>query len=293
MHGRVRSFFSKKNHDVPDSQRHKRFKSLASIASNFKTNLHHIIDRAYVMLACNFKTFVINLDSSKARWQTCQQQLENVPIERISAVDGRQLNNDELNRHFNIQLNQRQYHKTLTAGEIACYMSHRKVWAKIVEENLDFALVLEDDFLLTGDLHELLSSVAAIAQPWHCIKLTEYPIKRKELSSKPLGKFHLVSYNKVPARTGAQLISQAGAKRLLLASEKFGRPVDIDLQYWWEHNLIVIGLKPYIFAVNHSSGSDIEAIFQRKKTQTRHLSKLYQQLYFYLGNQRAIKQEPF
>lgn len=250
------------------------------------------------MLTSNYKIFVINLDSSNDRWQKCQKQLdslqiESVYIERISAVDGRKLNKPALNKYFDPSLNQQQYHKTLTAGEIACYMSHRKVWSKIVEENLAFALVLEDDFLLTGDLDKLLATVKSIATPWHCIKLAEYPLKRKELSSQAVDNFHLVTYDKVPARTCAQLISLTGAKRLLQSSERFGRPIDIDLQHWWERNLIVFGLKPYLFKVNHASASDIETIFKRKKNKTRYLSKLYQQLYFYLENQRAIKEENF
>ena len=251
------------------------------------------------MPACNYKTFVINLDSSKKRWRESQKQLLNIQlestqnnnthVERVSAIDGKTMSWTELNRHFDAQLNRLQYHKTLTAGEIGCYLSHRKTWSKIIEENLDFALVLEDDFILNGQIEKMFATVATIDQPWHCIKLAEYPIKRKELSSLPLTDFNLVSYDKVPARTCAQLISQAGAKRLLRYTERFGRPVDIDLQYWWEHDLIVLGLKPYLFKINRTSISDIETIHNRKKTKTRHFSKIYQQLYFYVENQRAIK----
>jgi len=240
------------------------------------------------------KVFVINLDASTLRWQKSQEQLERLQIpktsiERLSAVDGNVISDAQRNRHFDTTLNQQQYHKTLTAGEIACYLSHRKVWAKIVAEDLDFALVLEDDFILNGDLSALFATAAMIEQPWHCIKLMEYPLKRKELSRQRINNFELVRYKKVPARTGAQLISLSGAKKLLLASEKFGRPIDIDLQYWWENDLTILGLKPYLFQVNHSSVSDIENISRRNSVKTRYLSKLYQQMYFYLENQRAIK----
>ncbi|MDU0353394.1 glycosyltransferase family 25 protein [Paraglaciecola aquimarina] len=242
----------------------------------------------------SYKIFVINLDSSNTRWQACKKQLKMEShslnyIERISAVDGRTLSSTQINQHFDSALNQEQYHKTLTAGEIACYMSHRQTWRKIVTENLDFALVLEDDFLLTGNMQELLETVTKIKQPWHCIKLAEHPIKRKELNGYTLNNFRLVNYDKVPARTCAQVISNAGAKRLLASSKKFGRPVDIDLQHWWEHKLIILGLKPYIFEVNQKTTSDIESISTRKNTQTRHISKLIQQFYFYIKNQQAIK----
>lgn len=248
------------------------------------------------MQNCNYKIFVINLDSSNTRWLESKKQLnialkDNTQVERISAVDGRKLNKTELNKHFDTNLNRQQYHKTLTTGEIACYMSHRKVWNKIVSDNLDFALVLEDDFLLTGELSKLFDTVTTIEEPWHCIKLAEYPIKRRELKSQTLDNFRLVNYDKVPARTCAQIISHTGAKQLLLSTEKFGRPIDIDIQHWWEHHLKVLGLKPYTFMINHLSTSDIENIFQRKNIKTRHISKIFQQFYFYIRNQQAIKEE--
>lgn len=250
------------------------------------------------MTTFNCKILVINLDSSKARWQTSLRQLNtllspDLVLERVSAVDGRTLTSSEIARHFDHKLNQVQYHKTLNRGEIGCYLSHRKAWAQIVADNLDFALVLEDDFVCRKQLDALFNAVASIQQPWHCIKLTEYPIKRKELSSQRLDRFRLVTYDKVPARTCAQFISRAGAIRLLAASEQFGRPVDIDLQHWWEHELIVLGLKPYVFQVSEQFASDIDTLGLRKHSKTRHLSKIYQQLYFYLENQRALKAAHF
>jgi glycosyl transferase family 25 len=235
------------------------------------------------------KIFVINLDSSKERWRECQKQLPIITFERISAINGADLSDVQLNECFDVNLNKWQYHKTLTAGEIGCYMSHRKAWEKIIEENLDFAVVLEDDFLLNGSIEELVDNIAKITQSWHCIKLAKYPVKRKELTSYLIDMFRLVTYDKVPTRTCAQAISKEGAKRLLRVSSRFGRPVDIDMQYWWEHDLTIFGLKPYIFNLNDSSESDIERIFSRKKAHSRSFSKILQQVYFYVENNNASK----
>ena len=67
-------------------------------------------------------------------------------FERVNAIDGSKLKHNELKHHYDVDLNRRQYHSVLTLGEIGCYLSHRKVWQKIVDEHLDFALVLEDDY---------------------------------------------------------------------------------------------------------------------------------------------------
>jgi glycosyl transferase family 25 len=57
------------------------------------------------------------------------------------------------------------------------------VWQKIVDEHLDFALVLEDDFINNTDISKLMVDVANIKQPWYCIKLAESSIKRKIIFS--------------------------------------------------------------------------------------------------------------
>lgn len=233
------------------------------------------------MLGISNKIFVINLDRSKNRWLESQNQLNGCEVERVSAVDGAKLEAELLNACFDEGLNRQRYHKVLTSGEIGCYLSHRKVWQKIVDKNLDFALVLEDDFITKTDVLSLLNDVSNIKQPWHYIKLAEYPIKRKAIFSEKIGSVNLVTYNQVPAKTCAQIVSLAGAKRLLAMSEKFGRPVDIDIQHWWESGLCVFGVQPYPFEINKSMGSDIESKGDRKNSKSRRMFKLYKQVIFY------------
>lgn len=232
------------------------------------------------------RIFVINLAESKERWLDSQKQLAGFEFERVQAVDGAKLDMSELYKHFDQRLNRQQYHKILTPGEIGCYLSHRKVWQRIVDENLDFGIVLEDDFINRTDIKVLINDIAQINCPWHCIKLAEYPIKRKAVFSQKIGNANLVTYNKVPARTCAQVISLTGAKHLLAMSEKFGRPVDIDIQHWWEGGLQVFGLQPYPFEINQSMDSDIENKGERKKSKVRYFFKMYKQVVFYFKNKR-------
>jgi glycosyl transferase family 25 len=93
-----------------------------------------------------------------------QSQLWNFDFERVSAIDGSKLDHDALTRIYDAELNYQQYHSVLTPGEIGCYLSHRKVWQKIVNENLYFALVFEDDFINNAALSKLMYDVAQIDQ---------------------------------------------------------------------------------------------------------------------------------
>jgi glycosyl transferase family 25 len=63
-----------------------------------------------------------------------KSQLYNFDFERVNAVDGGKLKHDELSDHHDVDLNRQQSHCLLTLGEIGCYLSHRKVWPKIVDE---------------------------------------------------------------------------------------------------------------------------------------------------------------
>ena len=106
-----------------------------------------------------FKVFVINLDKSTDRLALCQQNLERLGIdfERIPAVYGKDLSEQQVVDFYDRAANQKGYKKDLNTGELGCYLSHIKCWQKIVDEQLDFALILEDDFVLSDDFIEFQS----------------------------------------------------------------------------------------------------------------------------------------
>ena len=93
----------------------------------------------------NPRIFIINLDRSKERWENMKDQelrLNNIKLERVSGVDGFLLDKEELNKREMITpfcLN------FCSMGMIGCWLSHLKVWKKVVDENLPYAIVLEDD----------------------------------------------------------------------------------------------------------------------------------------------------
>lgn len=225
------------------------------------------------------KVFVINLDKSKARWESMRAQLEklSLPYERFSAVDGREISDELLRQHYSAELNRRKYYVDLSKSEIACYISHLRVCEKILSENLDYAIVLEDDVILNGSFAFVPSALDSIAN-WNYIKLIA-PFKRKKIvSSKPAVfeipatcnienwtsgnppnvpkitkssksitvpiAFELVRWKKPPSGTQAYAITKDGAKEFLAKRSRFFRPIDVDLQYTWETKLDIQGLLP-------------------------------------------------
>lgn len=231
------------------------------------------------MAKTKYKIFVINLERSESRWKAMRVQLERLglPYERFSAVDGREISDEVLRRHYSAELNRRKYYVDLSRSEIACYISHLRVCERILSENLDYAIVLEDDILLKDSFALVPNALDSIAN-WNYIKLIA-PFKRKKIvSSKPVVfeipatcnienwtsgnppnvhkitkssknitvpiAFELVWWEKPPAGTQAYAITKDGAKEFLAKRSCFFRPIDVDMQHTWETKLDVQGLLP-------------------------------------------------
>lgn len=236
-----------------------------------------------------WKIYLINLARSTDRLAACARQLDahDLSYERIDAVDGDDMHSSTIRDVYDF--NKSSYHKHMTEGEIACYLSHVKTWQRIVDEKLDYAVILEDDILLQEGIQQALNAIASIDEPWDLIKLAEAPIKRKVEHYIPVEDFSLVTYNKVPIRTCAQVISFAGAKKLLANSSRVTRPIDVELQYWWESELCVFGLQPYTVAPNPQLFSEIDKGQNRKKAKQSFLKKVVRGFYFLFKNKKELK----
>lgn len=96
------------------------------------------------MLDADLPVFVINLDSAKERLEKIARALhaKGIPFERVPAIDGRGLADPtQFVSTFSLLLRP----KSFLPEEVGCWLSHRKVWQRIVKERIPLALVLEDD----------------------------------------------------------------------------------------------------------------------------------------------------
>lgn len=238
----------------------------------------------------NLSFLLVNLDRSPERLARSAALLKthNIEFHRIEGVDGANLSYQRM-KHL-LAPTFSQYYKVITAGEIGCYLSHIKCWQHIVDNNLPYAVILEDDFSILGEVNSLNDYVQAIKEPWDCIKLMEYPQKRHAIESAPCIDKTLVRYDKIPSRTTAYLMSLLGAKKMLAQSNRIGRPVDLDFQYWWESKLMVYGLQPYCFGVAIDGESTIDSMYNRKKIKKSVLKQCSQAIKFKLNNRKKLNE---
>jgi glycosyl transferase family 25 len=208
----------------------------------------------------NCPIYVINMDSSIERWTSTHSRLQEIGLaaERFPATVGKLLSEQELKEWYDSERNAKQHHRPQTLGEIGCYISHYRVWQKVVDEQIPFCIVLEDDLTIEPHLASVIDGLKHINH-WDIIKLSDNRdnpfIDTVELNAE----LTLGNYLKVPNGCQGYAVSLAGATKLL-ARKPFFRPVDVDLQFHSELNLQLMGIQPYSVAEDRSFQSDITSI---------------------------------
>lgn len=96
------------------------------------------------------KIFMINLERRPERRAKMNQSFDalGLDVEYVPAVDGRELNDDEFKKigiEFLEGYADPYLNRPMTLGEIGCFLSHFYLWEKMVAEQLDEVLILEDD----------------------------------------------------------------------------------------------------------------------------------------------------
>jgi glycosyl transferase, family 25 len=119
------------------------------------------------------QTWVINLDRATERLCriTARLQRLGLPFERLPAVDARTLRAEQ-EAMLDKPAYRRKHGMEPLAGELGCYLSHVEVMHRLLASTADFALVLEDDVLLTERLPAALQGLLAHAQRWDMVKLS-------------------------------------------------------------------------------------------------------------------------
>ncbi|MBB1268429.1 glycosyltransferase family 25 protein [Shewanella sp. SR44-3] len=233
----------------------------------------------------SFKIFVINLDSSVDRIENMQAQCAKLGIEfeRVSAVRGKNLSKDEKAAVYNRDVNLAKYDKELNDGEIGCYMSHARCWEQIVAQDLDYALILEDDAILTPEITSFIAKLAESTQEWDYIKLSHGRKPKNILNAIDLGDgLSLGQCIKLPSTTTGQFVSLTGAKKLLQHAYPIARPIDIDIQFWYEKSLRSFVVRPFPI-LNGDFGSEINQVTDRRQVDKRQFARIWQKIKFELN----------
>ena len=95
------------------------------------------------------RTFVINLKKDTQKRKDIQDSFDSkqIPFEFFNAVDGKTLSKYPVNLNWYDPW----YNYHITCGEVGCALSHVGIWEKMIEENIEKALIFEDDIDILND----------------------------------------------------------------------------------------------------------------------------------------------
>ncbi len=191
-----------------------------------------------------FAYYVINLDRSKERWQRINEHLQSMGIEseRIRAVNGAALLDEEITRYCTPDLNQKQFFMSLKPAEIGCFLSHMRALETFVNKSeKSYSIVLEDDVEFIGDVEEYKHQWLDAVQGQDATMLKIYS-RRKVKGDLVYSKHdnNTIRPRIIPLGTQATIYNYAAAIKLLKVYRQFGMPIDVAYQHFWQHGVIVL-----------------------------------------------------
>jgi GR25 family glycosyltransferase involved in LPS biosynthesis len=187
---------------------------------------------------------IIHLSRNTERAKHVDSLKASLPLstEVLDATDSANLSAEALNCY---QLRQVKpyYPFVLNKGEIACFISHRRAWQRIVDKQLKGAFVCEDDIVINPA--QLQSSVALVQQQNFTVvrfpDITRRPKKAIETVASSSDKT-IAMQRTAAIGLGMQLtyVSREAAEQLLAVTEVFDRPIDTYLQLISVHQVDIL-----------------------------------------------------
>ena len=199
----------------------------------------------------SYKVYYINLDKSTKRRDFMEDQFKklDIPISRISATYGKELNNDLLKRE------KRKHHILAhfpmpNDGEIGICLTHFKLWKFLSKQPEDFSIVLEDDALVNvdffNDLEQLLSRITSNDFLDISGKKGFYPLTKDDLITKFL---------MPPVLMIGQIIGNNAAKKLSNNLSDYYAPIDVMKQDVYKHKVhLYSSNKQYVISIDKKIG---------------------------------------
>jgi len=104
------------------------------------------------------------MERSKDRREKVTKQMQQLGLdyEFFSAVDGNAMSQEEVDKYID---HEREYFRVLKRGEIGCFLSHYFLFEKISKLDVEAAIVLEDDVVISKNFPALIKELEQIIQP--------------------------------------------------------------------------------------------------------------------------------
>jgi GR25 family glycosyltransferase involved in LPS biosynthesis len=184
------------------------------------------------------------------RWKACEKRLKPCVQDNLihwKGTDGRRLDMGQWREENKIDPK-----RVFTRGQVGCYDSHRRVWQDMVDKQLPYALILEDDAGISckpdmvNKIEKVLQDVEKYDSQWQLLYLArskyKQPVKKK-----------LTNCLAIPKHKSwgcfAYALSQSGAQLLLAKSGRMNHTLDSYVSMMSSRHLRTYTAWPSLFFV--------------------------------------------
>ncbi|KAM3825288.1 inactive glycosyltransferase 25 family member 3 [Vipera latastei] len=191
----------------------------------------------------------------------------------VDAVDGRALNSSSIKK-LGVDLLPGYYDpfsgRTLTKGEVGCFLSHHHVWKEMVERGLEKSLVLEDDIRFEAyfkrRLAKLMDELERTQLDWELIYLGRKQVNSDkeeavaEIPNLVVPEYSYWTLAYVLSRRGAQKLVEARPLSKILPVDEFlpimydKHPNEDYKKHFSSRDLRAFSIRPYLAYPAHYAG---------------------------------------
>lgn len=227
--------------------------------------------------------FIISLSGSLDRQQLISKNLttQGLKYEFIEAVDGKSLSEEYKSEVYNSIKAKEFFNRDLLLGEIGCALSHKKIYEKMIHEEIEYAVILEDDAIVDKSVVSAISTCIGNPFKWDLILLGHYATysESKAIKSqtsfwgkKWYGDLNFLRLTGKTSGTHGYILTYEGAQKLYSNLAKITKPID---HYTSDDKLLdVYALHPTIINPNKKFKSSIDdGNIQRKNAKVFFMTK--------------------
>lgn len=180
------------------------------------------------------KTFIINLKQHTQRKTHMKTLCDSTGFdyEFVDAIYGKELK--DIDKYIKNQEKTIEHiHREMSNGEIGCILSHQNIYNKIIQNNIPYALVLEDDIDFDLNITEILEKICfenlefdTILLGYHGTNSREQLSLNKSFIKSIKDHIKLYKLNEIAYGAYGYIISLQGASKILKQSSDFILPID-------------------------------------------------------------------
>lgn len=193
------------------------------------------------------KTYVVNMEKDTHKRELITKQLAQHPEldwQIWKAVEGRKLSDEEQKRTVSEEFF-RKYKTNATLPAVGCSLSHYYIYKDMVEKGVPYALVLEDDAILSDNMHlDELSKYLEVDKPVVILLSPEFWYWEKDIQG-TIDENHYIYRLSNGLMTSGYLINLAAARML----EGIVYPVKYLADSWADFvkmGLTLYGIVPHL-----------------------------------------------